>query len=180
MMRMVKNRLGIALVAAFCLTLLGSPAYGAEKYYLRIEGLKQGPFKGGVARNGSRWIEIIAFSAGAESPRDAASGQASGKRQHKPIVITKEIDEASPQLLQAVTTNELLKEVVIQSVRPDPKGKGQVYQTITLTNAAIAKVKGVSGKNKNEEERFQFTFQKIEVTDVQGKKTATDDWLASN
>lgn len=32
------------------------------------------------------------------SPRDAASGQASGKRMHKPVTITKEWGAASPQL----------------------------------------------------------------------------------
>jgi len=32
------------------------------------------------------------------SPRDAASGQATGKRSHSPITITKEIDKSSPLL----------------------------------------------------------------------------------
>ena len=31
-----------------------------------------------------------------QAPRDAASGQASGKRQHQPITITKETDKATP------------------------------------------------------------------------------------
>jgi type VI secretion system secreted protein Hcp len=178
-MRIRRSVLRIAVAAGFCLTLLGSTAYGAEKYYVKIEGSKQGQFKGEVERNGSRWIEITAFSAGVQSPRDASSGQVSGKRQHKPISITKEVDEASPQIFRAATTNEVLKDVVIQSVRPGPKGQEQVYQTITLTNAVISEVKRLSGKNKNEQERFQFTFQKIEVTNLQGKTTATDDWLAS-
>ena len=34
------------------------------------------------------------------NPRDSASGQATGKRQHKPITITKEWDAASPQLMK--------------------------------------------------------------------------------
>jgi hypothetical protein len=34
-----------------------------------------------------------------KAARDAASGMASGKRQHKPITIRKEIDKASPQLM---------------------------------------------------------------------------------
>jgi type VI protein secretion system component Hcp len=38
--------------------------------------------------------------AGVVSPRDAASGQATGKRQHKPMTITKEMDAASPALVQ--------------------------------------------------------------------------------
>jgi hypothetical protein len=33
-----------------------------------------------------------------KSPRDAATGQASGKRQHEPITIKKELDKSSPKL----------------------------------------------------------------------------------
>ncbi len=36
-------------------------------------------------------------SASIQSPRDTASGQASGKRQHKPVTIRKEVDAASPK-----------------------------------------------------------------------------------
>lgn len=35
------------------------------------------------------------------SPRDAATGQASGKRQHKSITFTKELDKSSPLLAKA-------------------------------------------------------------------------------
>lgn len=38
---------------------------------------------------------VLHSSSSVQSPRDAASGQASGKRQHKPITITKEVDKAS-------------------------------------------------------------------------------------
>ena len=37
-------------------------------------------------------------SSSAPSPRDAASGQASGKRQHQPVTVRKEVDAASPKL----------------------------------------------------------------------------------
>jgi len=35
---------------------------------------------------------------GKAAPRDAASGMASGKRQHKPLTVTKSIDKASPKV----------------------------------------------------------------------------------
>ena len=35
-----------------------------------------------------------------KSPRDSASGQATGKRMHKPVTITKEWGAATPQLMQ--------------------------------------------------------------------------------
>lgn len=37
------------------------------------------------------------------SPRDAASGLPTGKRQHKPFVITKELDKSSPMLRESPT-----------------------------------------------------------------------------
>lgn len=43
-----------------------------------------------------------AFKHDVKSPRDAASGMATGKRMHKPMTITKEIDKASPMLGKTV------------------------------------------------------------------------------
>ena len=37
---------------------------------------------------------------GVRSPRDAASGLATGKRQHKPLVITMELSRSTPALMQ--------------------------------------------------------------------------------
>lgn len=39
-----------------------------------------------------------------KNPRDAGSGLPTGKRMHKPITITKEIDKASPKLMTALGT----------------------------------------------------------------------------
>ena len=41
---------------------------------------------------------VLHSSSSVQSPRDAATGQASGKRQHKPLTVTKEMDKASPKL----------------------------------------------------------------------------------
>lgn len=38
------------------------------------------------------------------SPRDAASGLPTGKRQHKPMTITKELDKSSPKLAESVSS----------------------------------------------------------------------------
>jgi hypothetical protein len=40
----------------------------------------------------------LVFNQAIVSPRDAASGLPTGKRQHKPFVITKELDKSSPTL----------------------------------------------------------------------------------
>jgi hypothetical protein len=48
-------------------------------------------------RNTATGFEIT-FNQAIVSPRDAASGLPTGKRQHKPFVITKEYDKSSPLL----------------------------------------------------------------------------------
>ena len=178
-MRIPKRLLASVTAAMFCAaSLASSPALGADKFYVQFEGIKQGSFKGAIQRNGSPWIEIQSFSRGVVSPRDAATGQASGKREHTPILIVKQADAASAQISQAAHSNELLREVLIQSVRTGPNGKEQVYQTIKLTDAIIANVDRVAGSTRNEAERIRLTYQKIEVTDSKGGVTATDDWIS--
>jgi len=49
---------------------------------------------------------VIAVNHEIISPRDVVSGQATGKRQHKPFVITKELDKSTPLLFSALVNNE--------------------------------------------------------------------------
>jgi type VI secretion system secreted protein Hcp len=159
----------VALTLVLCLMLFTSPAYAAVDAYMQIEGSKQGQFKGEAKRKGSdKWIPVLSFSETVESPRDAATGQASGKRQHKPIKITKEVGAASPQLLRALNTGEVLRSVVIEFVRPDPKGREEVYRTVRLENALVGGIQK-NGKTERETEQISLTYQKIEVTNANGK-----------
>ena len=103
------------------------------------------------------------------SPRDASSGLPTGKRQHKPFTITKEIDKATPLLLRAYSSNENLTSVLIGLLR-----NGQQVATIKLTNANIVDYVA-HGSN----ESWSFTYQKIEWTWVDGGITASDDWEAT-
>jgi type VI secretion system secreted protein Hcp len=120
-----------------------------------------------------------------------AGGSLAGKRQHKPLVITKEVDSASPLLLSARWSQEVLKGVDIQIAGPaSAQGRvpEQVYSTITLTNAQIsgytrnvpplAPEHAGRSVDTNELERFGLTFQKITYTNVHKSKSATDNWLA--
>jgi type VI secretion system Hcp family effector len=98
----------------------------AQEAYVMVQGKKQGPSRG-TSSFGSDSKEIGAFEFGVQSPRDAASGQASGKRQHKPIIITKEWGAASPQLFQALCTNEVLDSIVIQIPGPNKKSPTKIH-----------------------------------------------------
>jgi type VI secretion system secreted protein Hcp len=154
----------------------------AFQKYLSIKGTQQGQFKGESKnpRRNAKWIEILEFSYPVQAPHDAGSGQASGKRQHSPITITKEWGAASPQFLSACTTNEVLTEVVIQVAdNSKPGGQETVAETITLTNAMIVARRphvGAAAHGGRNLTEFDITFQKIEMSALASKSAAKDSW----
>ena len=125
---------------------------------LTVTGAAQGKIADAVAVS-SVSHEII-------SPRDPASGLATGKRQHKPITITMQWGASTPLLIQALTTNENLKDVVIGFVK-----NGAQYATIELTNATATDY-----QQHGNTATFSFTYQKITWTWTDGGVTTQDDW----
>ena len=155
----------------------------AYEFYVTIEGTKQGKFRGESPRDGHQdKIACISYSYTLKSPRDAATGQASGKRQHQPVTITKEWGASSPQFFQACVSNEVLKSVLFEFIRTNSDGKEDVYQTVTLTNASISEFKqftsdaGRAQGDVHELDEISFTFQTISIRNTAGKTAAGDDW----
>jgi type VI secretion system secreted protein Hcp len=152
--------------------------------YLKLKGQTQGDIKGSVTQKGREdSIMVIAYSHEVISPRDAASGLPTGKRQHKPIKITKEVDKASPLLYNVLCNNENITEWKLQFWQPSSTGKEQQHYTIELTNASIAGIESLMFDNKDptkmqfkEREVISFCYQKIIWTWVDGGITAEDDW----
>lgn len=157
--------------------------------YLQLKGQTSGDIRGSVSQRGREGkILVIAAAHGITSPRDVATGQATGKRAHKPFVITKEVDRASPLLYRALISNENLTTWKLQFWRPQvgPAGTAEVqHYTVALTNAAIASIEFRMPNTKVPDtaqleafEEVSFTYQKIEWTWTDGGVTATDTWVA--
>src|SRR5690242_176784 len=109
--------------------------------YMSVKGQKQGTIKGSATQKGrENKIAVHEFHHEVLSPRDASSGLPTGKRQHKPIAITKEIDLASIPLMVALTTNENITEILIDFFSTSPEGIEQAYYRIKLTNANVAHI----------------------------------------
>ena len=116
----------------------------AYEFYVTVKGAKQGSFKNETPREKHQGkIAGIAFSYEVSSPRDAATGQASGKRTHHPLTFVKEWGASSPQFFQAAVTNEVLPSVVFEFVATDPNGEEYVRDTVKLTNAGVTRMKRV-------------------------------------
>lgn len=159
--------------------------------FLRIKAQKQGEIKGSVTQKG-REGRILVLAAGHEvlSPRDAASGLPTGRRQHRPFVITKALDAASTPLYTALVNNENLPEWELQCWAAAPTAKGgsgaQVLRyTVRLSNASVCDIRFVLPDTRNpatsgwsEYEEVAFTYQRIEWTWALGGLSASDDWAS--
>jgi len=160
--------------------------------YLKLKGQKQGDINGSVTQKGrEKKIMVIAVSHDIVSPRDPASGLPTGKRMHKPFVITKELDMSTPLLFNALVNNENIPSWKLEFWTPQVGGAAggggteTQHYTVELLNANIASINFRMANNKHpdlmkytEYEEIAFTYQKITWTWVKGGITAMDDWEA--
>jgi type VI secretion system Hcp family effector len=124
--------------------------------YVSFKGTKQGQLKGEsskASRRDKSWFVLQSFDFGGESPTDGARSAGASKTAHKPFSLTKEVDGATPLLLQAHVTNELFESVIIQTVND----QNQPSKTITLKNAVISAIK-TNGKL----ESISFSYDSME------------------
>jgi type VI secretion system secreted protein Hcp len=154
--------------------------------YLTLTGHKQGQIKGGVTQKGREGsILVHAYSNEIVSERDPASGLPTGKREHLPVTIVKEVDRSSPQLWNALVTNETLTQWELKFWSADAAQGGvekQIY-TVSLVNAGIASIHEYMDDNQEPaeanlplQEEITFTYQKIEWTWMNPTVAASDDW----
>jgi type VI secretion system secreted protein Hcp len=152
----------------------------ADQIFLTVEGQNQGLLKGSVAQKG--WEgKIAAVKYGLQAAMPVATvGGASGKRQYSPVKVTKPFDAASPQLLQALTTGELLKRVTIDFIAP-VNGQPILARNVVLQGARVVGVEHLTEADAagvlRVMEEVTFSFTRIEVSDVAGRTAMTDDLL---
>jgi type VI secretion system secreted protein Hcp len=141
--------------------------------HMTAKGAQQGDIEGESTLKGSeKSMVCLGFSHEIVSPRDPASGLPTGKRQHKPIVVVKRIDKASPLLQGAMVRNENLQNVTLKFFQNQPSGGVSNLFTIKLTNASISR--------RTQEfpnlESLEFVYQRIEWIHVPSGSSTIDDW----
>lgn len=190
-MKAIARPLALALTAVVVPSFAVGTAHAALMAYMYAKGQKSGQIKGSITQKGREdSVGVIAVSHSIVSPRDPQSGLPTGKRQHKPFVITKELDKSTPILFNVLVNNENLTEVVFKFWTPQISGATGVgaevqYWTVKLTNASIASIdtrmaniRSADGARLAMYEEIAFTYQKIEWTWNHGGITAMDDWEA--
>jgi type VI secretion system Hcp family effector len=114
----------------------------------------------------------------AAAPRDVATGQMSGKRQHSDISIVKAVGDSSPMFARALSTGEVLTSVDFTFFHGTAE-KPEIYKTIHMTNVMVSSIKPLpsSGGGKSMESiTFTAEPQNIVAKDKNGNKSAMDDW----
>ncbi|MDX6224194.1 MAG: type secretion system secreted protein Hcp [Frankiales bacterium] len=135
----------LALALASAALLLGSGGGGAGRAIaasapgsVSCTGSAQGTITKSTVNGVPNTVQIIVSSHGVNVPIDSASGQASGKRQHRPITFSKVTDISSVGLLKAMTTNENLTSCVFRYYVVNANGTITNYYTVTINNAHVS------------------------------------------
>jgi type VI protein secretion system component Hcp len=92
---------------------------------------------------------------------DVATGQASGKRMHKPFVILREIDKTSPLLMKACASGELFSAAEVDLVE---RGRTVHYKMSDVIISSVSSVNKASRGGDRPMESVSFTYEKIEMT----------------
>lgn len=130
---------------------------------LQVDGSQQGQFPS---------ILVEAFRLNVARPIDAASGLPTGQVQYKSLVVTKNIDETTPMIAQAMVQNETLQSVTLRL-----EDRGTDYFEIRLENAVVAgystgMVPRCDGTHAHLEE-VEFAYQRIIWTHLPTQRTFT-------
>ena len=169
-----------SLLIGTCL-LVSASIFAAEPIHVTISG-PNGNIAGELA-DGS--IEGLAYQHEIVTPRDPASGLATGRRQHKPLTLVKPIDRATPHLYEALAKNRKIDDVILKFYRKDPKtGAMTHYYTIQLVDAFVTSVRGwkpntrdLSADRAGDLEEVSFYYREIRgTTEGEGGTTTEDTW----
>lgn len=176
------------LTAFILLCLLPSTLLRAAPPFVGVVLTSNGtPIQGSVTLPGSTgFIEGLGFDHEIVVERDAATGQATGRRQHKPIRIVKPIDKATPVLYKAMTENHVIAgefRFWRAVVTGGGGGSQQHYYTVAITGGRIAGIRDwktntrdLSADRAGDLEEVTITYTTITWTWVDGGITHTDTW----
>ena len=134
-----------------------TPAAG----YLKFDGID------GEAqdRDHKNWSNLTSFSQGHFVPTDAATGRARGRVVFEDIVVTKELDKASPKLAEACAQGKVFPKVDIHWTRVAADG-AQTYYSYELKNVLVTSYSlgGSAQSDPVPTETLSLNFEEIKAT----------------
>lgn len=150
---------------------------GSGDMFLMVKGAMHGLIKGEAQDDQHKGeIEVLSWSWGMQARPSLSGGDASGKATIHDLKIVKKVDSASTALMQALRTNEEIKQAKL-TVRKAAGKTPLEYLKITIENGRVTSLTvdvvdkpGASLGPPDVLERVSFSFNKIQVDYVpQGK-----------
>jgi type VI secretion system secreted protein Hcp len=125
-----------------------------------------------------KYSRVIGFEFGLASPVDVHSGQASGRRQHRPLTVRKLLDKSTPLIVQAIAENKKVDkaELIICQVFGKEARKIDKFK-VSLEGVRFIECHTIGGEDgASVVDNLKMTFDKITYEDIPAKKIAMDDW----
>lgn len=158
--------------------------------FLTIRSKKLGEIKGNVEQRFKEgYIELVSVNHEFISPRDAATGQATGRRIHKPISFVKEVDNLTPVFNRMLAENIEIDEASFlfygalkQRSLGYAAGEERLIYSIILKNAFVSMSQLTLHNLQQQEhkpvfvEQIGLLYKQIEWVWAQGNIAATDEW----
>ena len=160
----------------------------SQSISMTVDATKQGKFRAENQRQMPDKIDVLGATMEVTTSGDASGSVRinTGRRQYQPFVIKKLAGAASPQFLQALTSNEILSRVVIEFSGTNPSGEQFANYVITLDDVRVIGFKqsatipdvsniksGVTPSPLMDE--IKLVFQRITIESRTGKTMAVDD-----
>lgn len=147
---------------------MASPAYLLAQ--VAREGtsifLEIGDIKGESAdRDHKDWIDVTSYGLGFDSGAQATNGSTRRRSRatHTPLSVTKEIDKATPKLMESLVTGRRHPRAVMELTTPAGDSGRVVYLKVELTNVLVTSY-NVSGSAGGNDEELDFDYGAIKVT----------------
>ncbi|HSU26838.1 MAG TPA: type VI secretion system tube protein Hcp [Chitinophagaceae bacterium] len=154
--------------------------HSGQRVFVSLVGNTQGAFLG---ENGTNRMEVTGFEMEGNSPRDMATGQATGRRQLLPVSFQKALGAASMQFFKAYKSNEHLTTVTFEIYEPNPTGDGTIVMAykIVLNNASISNFKqSFTEGQKGFMDAIKLVYQSVNISYTNGGWFESDTWIQVN
>lgn len=136
--------------------------------YLHIESIK------GESQDSAHqgWIELVSAHWGVVQPRSVtastAGGHTSGHSEHRPLMVSKLVDLASPVLMQHCSMGKTIPKAKLEFMRADGNGKPVKYYQVELMNVMLAHMDQSLGEGGLQDE-IGLCFSQVKWTYTQQK-----------
>lgn len=137
--------------------LLASPAVQAAAF-IKFDGIDGEA----IDPDHAQWIDVLSTDWGIVLERDAASGLPTGKRQHKPVSVTKPLDKASPKLMEGIATGRVFPSVKVHLTRATSAGP-VTYLEYELTNVIVTSWSTSGDADDRPTEEVSLNFEEVKM-----------------